>query len=842
MNKLTIILIITIASFASAELINVNPDPNGEPWWAGGWKNPTIEEQAQIDALPKLTLPKRYKKSVKTLPYKLDNSQLMYFRPVFNQVGGSCAQASGVGYNFTYQMNFLNGTDASLPPNQFPTHYTYNFLNDGSGANGSTYFGGWDIINAGGIPDVSTYGGLWPATDSDKIWMDGFTSYRSGMNRRTVEVQAIPVGTPEGLEVLKQYFNDYCDGSPNGGIVNFSAGVSYTFSMGILPINTENQGQHVVLKWDQNVNHAMTFVGYNDSIRWDFNTDGKFTNDIDTNGDGQVDMLDWEKGGLLMANSWGTDWADGGKAWVAYRTLAKSLEDGGIWLNTVHTIRVRDDFSPSLFLKTTVNFSDRKELKIFAGVSADTAAAEPEHIVQFPHFNYQGGAYGMAGDGNILEFGLDISPLLSYVQSGEKARFFIGIEHKQDGTSGRGSITSFSIIDELNNEYISPETGVQIAPNSVTYAGVNAEILFDGPAIYEDFLPAGEPGVYYEHNLTATGGTGPYKWDMIFDYSEAGNTSEMLNIAGTPLNVTNDDDGFAVIDLPFSFPFYGELFDQVTVITDGSILFGGQFEYVRTEGDILAFKTVTPYGADLMAYPEEGDGIYTSVDENSLTVRWITSMWDMPEVDLDFECRIYADSRIEFFYGDSLTSGINWASGVSNGKSTDAEISSFSNLSDPSGLKTAFTTNDFPYGMTLSENGIFSGITQEANKAWNINFRVTDDRNISSIKSIEFYTTSSIDHEDALIMSDIELLGNYPNPFNPSTVISFASGSGSELSLKIFNSSGEVVDTVFENRKFEKGYHSVKWTAGSKFTSGTYFIGLKNGKGNNLIRKISLLK
>ncbi|MFA7124238.1 MAG: hypothetical protein WC212_09370, partial [Candidatus Delongbacteria bacterium] len=60
MNKLTIILMIIIASFAFAELINMNPDPNGEPWWAGGWKNPTIEEKAQIDALPKLILPESY--------------------------------------------------------------------------------------------------------------------------------------------------------------------------------------------------------------------------------------------------------------------------------------------------------------------------------------------------------------------------------------------------------------------------------------------------------------------------------------------------------------------------------------------------------------------------------------------------------------------------------------------------------------------------------------------------------------------------------------------------------------------------------------------------------------
>ncbi|MFO7809875.1 MAG: hypothetical protein R6V47_00695, partial [Candidatus Delongbacteria bacterium] len=62
-----------------------------------------------MDTWPKLTLPDHYAGTIKDLPYKLDNSQLKYFRPVFSQKRfGSCAQASGIGYVFTYHMNFLN--------------------------------------------------------------------------------------------------------------------------------------------------------------------------------------------------------------------------------------------------------------------------------------------------------------------------------------------------------------------------------------------------------------------------------------------------------------------------------------------------------------------------------------------------------------------------------------------------------------------------------------------------------------------------------------------------------------------------------------------------------------
>ncbi len=40
----------------------------------------------------------------------------------------------------------------------------------------------------------------------------------------------------------------------------------------------------------------MTVVGYNDSIKYDFNEDGQYTNNIDLNDDGIIDLRDWEVG------------------------------------------------------------------------------------------------------------------------------------------------------------------------------------------------------------------------------------------------------------------------------------------------------------------------------------------------------------------------------------------------------------------------------------------------------------------------------------------------------------------------------------------------------------------
>lgn len=125
----TLILCVAVCLMgkANAQLINCNPDPNGEPWWAGGLPEVTSEIQAELDAIPPLVISS--KSSATILPSQVDNSQRPWFRPVFLQNGGCCGQASGVGYTFTYEVNRVRNVSGNLPKNQYPTHFTWNFLN-----------------------------------------------------------------------------------------------------------------------------------------------------------------------------------------------------------------------------------------------------------------------------------------------------------------------------------------------------------------------------------------------------------------------------------------------------------------------------------------------------------------------------------------------------------------------------------------------------------------------------------------------------------------------------------------------------------------------------------------
>src|SRR5512133_1912997 len=71
--------------------------------------------------------PARLGKTTATTPSKVDNSRFASFRPIFNQRGASCAQASGIGYLYTYEINYARGISSQIAANQYPYDYTYNF-------------------------------------------------------------------------------------------------------------------------------------------------------------------------------------------------------------------------------------------------------------------------------------------------------------------------------------------------------------------------------------------------------------------------------------------------------------------------------------------------------------------------------------------------------------------------------------------------------------------------------------------------------------------------------------------------------------------------------------------
>ncbi len=87
-------------------------------------------------------------------------------------------------------------------------------------------------------------------------------------------------------------------------------------------------------------------------------------------------------------------------------------------------------------------------------------------------------------------------------------------------------------------------------------------------------------------------------------------------------------------------------------------------------------------------------------------------------------------------------------------------------------------------------------------------------------------------------------LSNYPNPFNPSTTISFSIQNDNEVELSIFNIKGQHITSII-NEHLTKGKHLIVWTGcdqnGHQVSSGIYFYKLKVGNKES-VKRMLLLK
>ncbi|MBS1518353.1 MAG: T9SS type A sorting domain-containing protein [Bacteroidetes bacterium] len=101
---------------------------------------------------------------------------------------------------------------------------------------------------------------------------------------------------------------------------------------------------------------------------------------------------------------------------------------------------------------------------------------------------------------------------------------------------------------------------------------------------------------------------------------------------------------------------------------------------------------------------------------------------------------------------------------------------------------------------------------------------------------------NSVKHESQgnLQREKVNLKQNFPNPFNPTTLISFELPESNNVTLKVFNMKGETVAVLAENQILKKGLNEMEFNAGN-LPSGMYVYTLKSGNISQN-RKMLLLK
>ncbi|MBK6679182.1 MAG: Omp28-related outer membrane protein [Ignavibacteriales bacterium] len=166
--------------------------------------------------------------------------------------------------------------------------------------------------------------------------------------------------------------------------------------------------------------------------------------------------------------------------------------------------------------------------------------------------------------------------------------------------------------------------------------------------------------------------------------------------------------------------------------------------------------------------------------------------------------------------------------------STATELNNFGFEIEKSYDGVVFTTEAFVNGKGTSTDLTHYSHFMELNKNGAVSVRLKQidlDGSVSCsrVEAVEF----------GLLPTTVMLFDNYPNPFNPSTTISYALPEATDITLSVYNTLGELVKVLDSGFKPE-GNHKMEFEA-SELPSGVYLLTLNSPIGNS-VKKINLLK
>lgn len=748
----------------------------------------TPQQIIELQNVPEIDIP-NYKK--KSLPLKVNNAKSKFFPGLIIQEGNSCSQVSGISYVFTYEMNCKYDRDASLSENRFNFLYTYNFLNKGFSNQGASYLDSWKIIQENGHPTVIEFS----VSESTNRWMNGYDRYKKSMQNRIDEIYSIKLNTEEGILKLKNWLYNHLGQSEHGGLACFYAGLEKD---DFLADGTPEAGEYVYTELNSYPLHAWAIVGYNDEIRYDYNNDGIYTNDIDINGDNIVNVQDWEIGGLILYNTYTTGSSPNGQSYCMYKALANKQEDGAPFNNLSHIIKIKDNYTPKLSLKTKLKHSERNKIKLAVGYSENIDSEKATSIRDFHSFNFQGGNYPMQGKDldDEIEIGIDVTQFYHQNISGDQMKVFLYIIENDPNNLFYGEVLYAKLLNYENDSVISETANnVELTNNDTTIISFLLKTNENSKLIIEDHNFSTVTALkYFEHYVYVNGGIPLYSWEILpqLNYS-AQVLTNIENITYTnKLNFDGNVYNMEEVELPFEFPFFANNYNTIYITSNGTILFDEVFFmdiYMNFHEESLSnHEAIVPLGYHSM-YINSNDYVMYEIDNESISLFWkLSHMYGDTTQRYIFETKLYKSGNIDFKYDNLSLAGTNWIAGISNGEGNYllSPYSNFNFIPDSIVIQLIKPEKDFD-NISITKKGLVYGFFKNYGTN-SVKLKVTDYTGTNDIKEFIYNTWPTSQNE----LSEESAPVIFPNPANDFININLSNDLNLEQII-IFNNIGQSV-------------------------------------------------
>lgn len=323
----------------------------------------------------------------------------------------------------------------------------------------------------------------------------------------------------------------------------------------------------------------------------------------------------------------------------------------------------------------------------------------------------------------------------------------------------------------------------------------------------------------YGSNDTSYSSAPEYNW-MDIDPIEGGSGS---------LEIVDDDDSF-VTDLPFTFKYYGEDFNEVTICSNGWMSFGSSW-YVNFTNSAIP----SAWGPKYQVAPNWDDLKGLQTEQNVFADMRVSTYHDEANNRFIIEWNdTYTQSTIDEFENASLQ---KFQVILEPMPDEDGDITfQYHTFSNPS------TTSNF------STIGIMNGARNDGLQYSFADIYPESAHQVESEFAIRFTKTppdTFVSNDDSAQVPQSYMLQNYPNPFNPETNITFALKTKSEnAELSVYNIKGQLVKTLVKGA-VDAGSHTIVWTGTNNrdqaVASGVYYYKLKT-EDRTITKKMILMK